>query len=178
MIKRSLFRLLSALASIAAVFALCGGPRPASGVGIIHGRIAFSSDRSGQFEIYTMLPNGYDLRRITPGREPTWSPDNNQIAFTNAEDIFIVNADGTGLRNVTKSPYITEESPSWSADGTKIAFSAYSSSSAGQIYVVDLMSRSRFPQIQQITNITGWARWPAWSPDGTRIAFSSPAVDL
>ncbi|MCL6450513.1 MAG: Ig-like domain-containing protein [Acetobacteraceae bacterium] len=56
---------------------------------------------------------------------PAWSPDGQRIAFTSHRDgnyeIYLMNADGTGLRNLTRHP-ATDNSATWSPDGKKIAF--------------------------------------------------------
>ena len=63
--------------------------------------------------------------RGIPGNEPVWSPDGTRLAFTlptaYSTDVFIVNADGTGFRNLSNTPNYNFW-PSWSPDGTKLAF--------------------------------------------------------
>ncbi len=69
-------------------------------------RIAFASDRSGQFEIWVVGAAGGEPRRITsgPGAKtwPAWSPDGQSILFNSShagrQELWIVGADGTGLR--------------------------------------------------------------------------------
>jgi Tol biopolymer transport system component len=85
-------------------------------------RIAFDSpsqpDGPG---IFVMAPDGSGVARVTTGDDhgPTWSPDGSQIAFTRgAEDteeqeIFVVNADGTGLTQLTSNT-AADSHPSWS----------------------------------------------------------------
>jgi TolB protein len=74
-----------------------------------NGKIAFTSNRNGNYEIYTVNPDGTGLARLTrdPNAdvEPTWSADGGQIAFrrswvdgSNRSAIFVMNADGSGLR--------------------------------------------------------------------------------
>ena len=72
-------------------------------------RLAFTSNRDGNPEIYVMNLDGSGLRRLTnhPGIDatPTWSPTGTQIAFTSdrggAPSIYVVGVDGLGLRRLT-----------------------------------------------------------------------------
>jgi Tol biopolymer transport system component len=98
---------------------------------------------------------------------PTWSPDGRQIAFVRSagrfNSLFVVNADGTGLRQVTND--ITVDDPEWSPDGTRFAFS----DGGRDIYVVNADgSGRRNLTANEISN----AGDPSWSPDGTRIAYA------
>ncbi|NIV59296.1 MAG: hypothetical protein GWN48_28980, partial [Actinobacteria bacterium] len=56
---------------------------------------------------------------------PVWSPDGTRIAFTSFRDgdgeIYVMNADGTGLTRLTNDP-ATDQDPVWSPDGSQIAF--------------------------------------------------------
>src|SRR6476659_8785763 len=83
-------------------------------------RIAFASDRDGNFEIYTIAPDGKNLRRLTrsPGNNAhmAWSPDGSWITFASSRtgfldemllhqgnaqpngEIFVMNADGGDIR--------------------------------------------------------------------------------
>ncbi len=83
-------------------------------------------------------------------------------------DLFIVNADGSGIRNLT-SDAGKESEPSFSPDGSRIAFEAIrGTDSQQQIYVMN----SDGTDVTQLTfREDGVAIFPSWSPDGTRIAF-------
>lgn len=112
-------------------------------------RIAFSSDRSGQPMIYTMTTAGTDVKRFTfAGKynaSPVWSPDGTKIAFAGYDkghfDIFVINADGTGLKRLTdaKQPSgkgADNEDPSWSPCGRHIMFVS-NRTGQNQLYVTN-----------------------------------------
>jgi Tol biopolymer transport system component len=101
--------------------------------------------------------------------EPAWSPDG-RIAFTRRDDIgeiFVMNADGTGLTNLTNNP-ATDDGPAWSPDGTKIAFR----SNRRGVYDLYVMNADG-SGITALTADTATEGRPAWSPDGEKIAFAS-----
>jgi Tol biopolymer transport system component len=102
-------------------------------------KIAFNSDHSGHGEIYVMNADGSNQMKLTSSEHvanyPAWSPDGSEIAFGRAtcswlwSDIYLVNTDGTDLRNITPN-IVSSEGPvttglTWSPDGTKIAFAGY-----------------------------------------------------
>lgn len=83
------------------------------------------------------------------------------------EDIYAVNADGSGLVRLTHDP-AADFDPSWSPDGRRIAY-RHEDERSGQIYVMNADgSRQR-----NLTRRRGLDYSPAWSPDGRRIAFGS-----
>ena len=72
-----------------------------------------------------------DARALTAGVDPTWSPDGARLAVTRVRcvadicgsDLFVVNADGSGLRQLVQgSPFDTADAPAWSPNGALIAF--------------------------------------------------------
>ena len=97
--------------------------------------IAFSSDRGGFPRVYVMNADGTGVRRLSDveGEYPAWSPDGERIAFASnvggttpfgdpAYDIFVMDASGRNVRNVTSSPETYDMYPTWSPDGMWIAF--------------------------------------------------------
>ena len=86
--------------------------------------IAYMSDGDGDFDLCVMDSSGEFLRQLTsnsiPEYTPRWSPDGLRLAFGMSSagedhwDIYIINADGTGLRQLTDTPEgYTAISPVW-----------------------------------------------------------------
>jgi len=95
-------------------------------------RIVFSSDRSGNFEVWVSNSDGSNQTQLTAlgGSDtgsPRWSPDGNRIAFDSRleghSDIFVINAEGGSARRLT-SEKIENNVPTWSRDGRWIYFSS------------------------------------------------------
>lgn len=137
--------------------------------------ISFSSNRSGNFDIYTIDINGENLRNITDSRAndagATWSPDGRFFAY-HAElnrntDIYVMDIDTKKSRRLTKDPGI-DALAAWSPDGKWIAFCSDRSGSY-EIYKMDVRGKNR----QRLTRLPGRNTAPAWSPDGQWIVFGS-----
>lgn len=142
-----------------------------------NGRIAFTSDRDGDFEIYAMQRDGTDIQQLTFNDSleayPAWSPTGDVIAFTSningPRDIYLIDSDGLNLTNLTNSPDLSETMPSWSPDGERVAFSGWAGDGAS-IYIMDVYSATA---IQMIASEYAYNIFPTWSPDGTQLAFIS-----
>ena len=151
-------------------------------------RIAFCSLRDvvGNFEIYAMDADGNNLTRLDKHEFhdilPSWSPDGSKIAFVSYRDggfndpfhIFVMNADGTGRRNLTADTQLRRNSnPSWSPDGSKIAFSSrrhfIPAPSRNDIFVITADGK----ELEQLTDGPRSSWSPVYSPDGTKIAYVS-----
>ena len=136
--------------------------------------IAFTSDRSGSFDLWLMDSDGSDSTRLTASDNdevmPSWSPDGTQVAFASAvnqespSDICVINSDGSGLKNLTQTADVAELAPSWSPDGEQIVYGLWTDG-ADRIHIIDSDGgESRM--------LAGNGQWPSWSPDGERILFS------
>jgi hypothetical protein len=92
-------------------------------------RIAFSSNRSGSFDIYVMDADGQNLRRLTSASgnegDPYWTPDGERIVYTSTTgtttQIAIMSAEGGESRQLTTASG-GNHSPAVSPDGRTIAF--------------------------------------------------------
>ena len=130
-------------------------------------KIVFRSGRDGNFEIYTMNPDGSDQKNLTHHRAqdlaPVWSPTGKQILFQSDRggitDLYLMDADGTNVRQVFKK-LIGREFPTWSPDGKSLAYHRFHTFS---IYTASIDGTGEAKLTEGL--------WPAWSPNGSEIAF-------
>jgi len=102
-----------------------------SAFGLYPGKIAFTSDREGNHEIYLMKGDGSDVVRLTNDKgyddQPALSPAGDRVVFVSNRDgnheLYLVGVDGKGLRRLTDTPY-SEIDPSFSPDGRWIIYTA------------------------------------------------------
>jgi TolB protein len=107
------------------------------------------------------------LAAVAPGAHAAFAGANGRIAFGVAgSGIWSVNPDGTAFRQLTSSGFDTD--PSWSPDGTRLAF-VRATACCNDIYVVNADGSG-----EQLLRTDG--QTPTWSPDGTEIAFVSNDV--
>ncbi len=142
---------------------------------------ACSDSPSNRF--YTLDPNG--VHRVIRThfafhpRHMAWSPDGRRIAFDaqpmdtlNPEDgprgLYIINADGTGLRQVGRVDRFRSD-PAWSPGGTRLAFVQDNGARGGSTDVYTIATTGA--GLRRLTTAAGLDDSPDWAPDGTRIAY-------
>ena len=90
--------------------------------------------------------------------QPTWSPDGTRIAYVKGDDIFVMNADGSGQARLTDHP-ASDRYPHWSPDGSKIVFDTNRDGN----YEIYVMNPDGSDQVN-LTNSAESEWWPTWAP--------------
>ncbi len=134
-------------------------------------KIAFTSNRDGDTEIYIMNPDGSQQVNLTghPAADfdPTWSPTGEQILFNSNRDgqwdLYLMNADGKNVRKVF-AEVGDRRDPTWAPDGKQIA---YLRRDEWAIYISTIDGKT----VERIADAGEGGGKPAWSPDGSEIVF-------
>lgn len=139
--------------------------------------IAFESNRTGNVEIFTVSGNGSTPRNITQSTaadaRPVFSPDGTMIAFSRqavgglTQTLWVMNADGSGARQLSTLEVRSDTPLSWSPDSTRVAF-VVGDIGSRDVFTVELTGTAP-------TNLCNWTTAscddPDWSPDGTQVAL-------
>lgn len=162
-------------------------------------KIVFTSSRDGDLDIYTMNPDGGDVRQLTHqlGYDggPAYSPDSQWIVYrahhpTAADevaryrsllardlvsplemDLYVMRADGSAQQEITHLAGASF-APAFFPDSRRIIFSSNyqaPTSSAFELYTVD-RDGSR---LEQVTFAGGFNAFPMFSPDASKLVFIS-----
>ena len=103
---------------------------------------------------------------MEPASSGTFPGTNGKIVFTQGSTVSVMDADGSNRTVLAGVAF--EHDPSWSPDGSKIAFTSTRDGNE-QIYVMDADGSSQ----TNISNNSENEDFPSWSPDGSKIAFRS-----
>ena len=136
-------------------------------------KVAFSSIRDGNLEIYVMDADGGNPVNLTRDdaydQAPAWSPDGGHIVFERSggggrgPQVFVMNADGSGVERLTHEPQASwGRSPAWSPDGASIVYDGEDG-----ISIMDPAGGGT----ERLSPEGQFAGQPSWSPDGAWIAY-------
>lgn len=141
-------------------------------------RLAFTSNRSGPWDIYLLDLQTGEVTRLTDTpyfeSSPTWSPDGNLIAYESYQEdseILIRSVfDDQTLINLTEHP-AADYHPAWSPQGRQLAFVSNRSGDP-EIWLADFdkFDEERFTNLSQTSELD--ESHPTWSPTGTRLAWA------
>ena len=162
-------------------------------------RVVFTSMRDGDLDIYAMDADGRNVKRLTnePGYDggPFFSRDGKMIVYRanhpktpeqleryrrllaenliepNALEVWVMNADGTGKRQVTNLG-VASFAPYFLPDGKRIIFSSNHPNIRGRdfnLFVVNIDGTG----LEQVTFNDTFDGFPMFSPDGRRLVFAS-----
>jgi dipeptidyl aminopeptidase/acylaminoacyl peptidase len=140
------------------------------------GKIAFASNRSGKYSVYSMPYTGGEpslfCNHSYADSDPRWSPDGKWVMFTSmtkGQDVgvFIVSAKGgEPLPLGDEGGPLDASMPSWSLDSKRVAF-ASTSHGMSDIGIFDLGER----KVEWLTDSSHECYDPCWSPDGLSLAY-------
>jgi TolB protein len=143
--------------------------------------------------IYTIRIDGSGEQRVTLPKtktaedvDPQWSPDGRRIVFArmngtarprHGQAIFVVNADGTGLRRVTPWKLRAGDGPDWSPDGKEILFRSPETEDFLHCNLFTIHPDGT--GLRQVTHLAPGTKLysASFSPDGTAITFGMTGVD-
>ncbi|MDQ4090031.1 MAG: hypothetical protein M3163_06985 [Actinomycetota bacterium] len=178
--KKKAGLVFGALAMVASGMAVSTTPAGAAFPGI-NGKIACSSNRTGNFEVFLFDPDNTESGVINitnhPGSDgrPRWRSDGRKIAFESnragGSNIFIADADGSNVQQLTFSG--NASSPAWHPDGSQLVFQRSFPNLNFEIYKINVDGTGETVLASTPTEDS----LPFWSPDGTQIVFSSRRLE-
>ncbi len=142
-------------------------------------RIAFASDRSGQWDIWVIDANGKNPIQVTntplPDLHPSWSPDGRRIVYSrinsrdNHSELWVVELDKPGVKRLIGEGLF----PAWSPRGDKIAYQRAREREGRffSIWTLDIFDEEVLFPTEVASHPTGALLAPEWSPDGRQLTF-------
>jgi Tol biopolymer transport system component len=133
--------------------------------------LAACADASTPEPTATLTPDPTEVPTLIPSITPTSATGfSGRIVFDDFEDIYVAQADGSGVTRLTTTPG-PEFDAEWSPDGTRIIYrdSRRGFNENDEIYIMNADGSDQINLTNDPANDWG----PTWSPDGTQIAFNS-----
>lgn len=147
-------------------------------------KIAFRACCDAGDEIYTVNSDGSDPVQVSNEPDdgasgaywPAWSPVGSTIVHarirydpetqSDSEALYSMSSGGSDVERLTPE-FFFDGAPTWSPDGTQIAFAARRSADEASVIYVMNADGSGLAAVKEDAAV------PVWSPDGTKIAFAS-----
>jgi Tol biopolymer transport system component len=143
-----------------------------------NGLIAFTSSTVSGLQLFTVRPNGKDLRQIThvagDATNVDWSPDGRRLVFAigteTSASIAVARADGSRLRVLPQPDGVFDDQPSFSPDGQRIYFERFTvATNDDAIWTMTTDGSDQRRILGPFPN--GFVTDPNISPDGKTISF-------
>ena len=167
MVRRLVMTLVAALLAAACSAPVAGATTPGD-----NGRIVYSAETSNGVQLFTVRPDGSNVRQITTVQgdavHADWAPNGRKLVFEFAGEthagIALINPDGSGLRDLT--PTGIQGQPAFTADGRHIVFGANDG-----IAIMRTDGTGRRQLTQTPFPGVGFDDDPNVSPDGKLVTF-------
>jgi Tol biopolymer transport system component len=141
--------------------------------------VLFTALSGKKLDIFAVGIDGSSQRNLTQtpvnDSQGQWSPDGFMIAYQSgpscgSDNIWVMNADGSGQRQITKDTTAFSHWPRWSPDGARIAFMWSRKDSKGKFSGYDKIHTIRVDGSGEITIVSNGS-YPEWCPDGSMLSF-------
>jgi TolB protein len=142
--------------------------------------VAYTSNATGQYQLYTMNRDGSNQRQITAlsvegysnaGVGYRWSPDGAQLIYAHYDQLYRINRDGSGLTLLATAPAGRHfRECDWTAQGNRLVVQTIGANpydSELYLYNVDGTNPVLF-----VSNLPGRLDSPSFSIDGTRVVYT------